>query len=941
MNGSVALKQAKKYTEDSLNGAGALKGAPCTIKSTQTVTDGTQIVFEWTDNSGNTQTSSIFVKNGITITSVTINAAGHLICSTSDGNSIDAGEIKSNTTKTDIENLLGISITQLQSLVAIISDSEVRIDKTYSSSKISMELANILNASKTYTLAEIGKAIGASYKVVSSTTDMTDTKYIYLLPNAGTYDMYIYDGATNLAVKIGNTTISLDNIYTKGEVDSAFVLKTVFNSLTNDVGDVTNLNTVNHTLVGAINEVNTNVDTHINDGDIHVALSDKLNFHNHTNKSVLDTITQTDINKWNSGTGGSGTAGKSAYEIAVNNGFVGTETEWLASLKGVDGVSPHIDNATGHWFIGDVDTGISAGLSSLDWTDVENKPFTSINNTTLTVDSNGELSTVYDGTWGNTSDKPFETIDNSTLVVDGHGMLSVQISNNANISVSHVNDLRASSGKSSVTIYWSDPNNLIVDDVTLSTWAGTKLVMKTDSYPTDVNDGTLIVDSTIRNQYQDRGYDIIGLEKSTTYYFALFPYATNGAVNTDSANQISVITKEYELYGFKIDQNESDSANMITYIESNADYIPVKMNFDTDTFDYGDWENAFFIKDLKPCMLKYDGTVDYELDKNDYTKKADGSDSDISNLVSYEGNAMMGIPKIYWKIVDNGDNTANVYIANAKIDNDYHCWSHIDYNGNEIDYCYMPIFMGNVNKKKLRSMQTTFNGTICSVEKFLTYAQANNLSSDQIWNIETFSDRQLINLLLVLISKSTNTQKVFGTGNCNSTGVLSNGTMNDKGLFWGSNDGTSGVKVFGMENWWGNSRRIIAGWVIKSDGYQYIKPSYGQTDGTSVDDYNLDGTGYIQVGTPITKTTKGYISAMSFTPYGLILASFNGSSSTYYSDYGQLSLGEYYAGTGGYYTNGENCGAFLTEFSLNVTTKPSSADYIIACPSCKPLAQTI
>ena len=34
---------------------------------------------------------------------------------------------------------------------------------------------------------------------------------------------------------------------------------------------------------------------------------------------------------------GSGTAGKSAYEIAVDNGFVGTETEWLKSLKGVDG----------------------------------------------------------------------------------------------------------------------------------------------------------------------------------------------------------------------------------------------------------------------------------------------------------------------------------------------------------------------------------------------------------------------------------------------------------------------------------------------------------------------------------------------------------------------------------------------------------------------------
>lgn len=35
----------------------------------------------------------------------------------------------------------------------------------------------------------------------------------------------------------------------------------------------------------------------------------------------------------------SGQDGKSAYEIAVENGFVGTEEEWLASLKGADGTS--------------------------------------------------------------------------------------------------------------------------------------------------------------------------------------------------------------------------------------------------------------------------------------------------------------------------------------------------------------------------------------------------------------------------------------------------------------------------------------------------------------------------------------------------------------------------------------------------------------------------
>lgn len=32
--------------------------------------------------------------------------------------------------------------------------------------------------------------------------------------------------------------------------------------------------------------------------------------------------------------------GESAYDIAVKNGFVGTEAEWLESLRGEKGVSP-------------------------------------------------------------------------------------------------------------------------------------------------------------------------------------------------------------------------------------------------------------------------------------------------------------------------------------------------------------------------------------------------------------------------------------------------------------------------------------------------------------------------------------------------------------------------------------------------------------------------
>ena len=64
--------------------------------------------------------------------------------------------------------------------------------------------------------------------------------------------------------------------------------------------------------------------------------------------------------------GPSGEAGKSAYEVAVENGFEGTETEWLASLvgaKGSDGVTPHIGE-NGNWWIGETDTNVKASASA-------------------------------------------------------------------------------------------------------------------------------------------------------------------------------------------------------------------------------------------------------------------------------------------------------------------------------------------------------------------------------------------------------------------------------------------------------------------------------------------------------------------------------------------------------------------------------------------------
>ena len=60
----IAVAVAKRFAEETLSGAGALKGAPCTIQSITPVEDGMNVVFSWVDNSGNEQTDTMFVANG-------------------------------------------------------------------------------------------------------------------------------------------------------------------------------------------------------------------------------------------------------------------------------------------------------------------------------------------------------------------------------------------------------------------------------------------------------------------------------------------------------------------------------------------------------------------------------------------------------------------------------------------------------------------------------------------------------------------------------------------------------------------------------------------------------------------------------------------------------------------------------------------------------------
>ena len=112
-----------------------------------------------------------------------------------DGSSISVQQALENgvETKEDVERLLGLTKEEIEAMADLILDTEVRLDKTYSSSKIYQDIQQCLEDSKTYTLLELGKFSGVSYKIVASTSEMTNESIIYLLANGNTYDMYIVE----------------------------------------------------------------------------------------------------------------------------------------------------------------------------------------------------------------------------------------------------------------------------------------------------------------------------------------------------------------------------------------------------------------------------------------------------------------------------------------------------------------------------------------------------------------------------------------------------------------------------------------------------------------------------------------------------------------------------------------------------------------------------
>ena len=393
-------------------------------------------------------------------------------------------------------------------------------------------------------------------------------------------------------------------------------------------------------------------------------------------------------------------------------------------------------------------------------------------------------------------------------------------------------------------------------------------------------------------------------------------------------------------YGFKVSKATQNPSSRVEYLGDAVGLTPAKMNFSSGVFDYGDWAGAFFMP--RPCMLKNDGTVDYYLDPDDYAKKADGTPSDITDS-SYNGDVMVEFPKIFVKRTEDA-NYYYVYISDQKLDANYKCYANLDANGAEIDHFYVSAYDACVVSNTLRSLSGKAPANTITGSDLIADALRKNSNSNYEnggWYIQQWCDRALINDLLVLIGKSTNTQETFGyghyTGGTSASSLLNSGTMNDKGLFWGKSASGYGVKVFGIENYWGNLWKWCGG-LMASGNAVYAKMTWDTTDGSAGRGYGTTAVSTMKnMGKTLGGTSGGYISNTYNSDFGNIPVTANGSSETYECDglWFTSSSGVYLAHVGGSCNDVLRVGAFC----VVLNTAVSGSDWSIgASISCKPLA---
>lgn len=375
----------------------------------------------------------------------------------------------------------------------------------------------------------------------------------------------------------------------------------------------------------------------------------------------------------------------------------------------------------------------------------------------------------------------------------------------------NLKNFSAQADDGAVKITWTDPDDYDANGKTVK-WAGTKIVRKVGSYPDDAYDGTLVIDSKIKNQYESTPFEDTGLENGIIYYYQAFPYSTQKAINKNEENRLQATPKGVPFYGIKIDQNNSNPTTSVTYTGLAKGVTP----------GISSWENTPIFSKIKPCLFENGSVIGY-LQKNDFTKFENGSAAPIN---TFNADVMIEFPRIGIKVIDGDKDTFEIRLT-LENDETYNYDAFMTNTGVK-EKLYIGAYKGILHNNKLRSVSYTDSGM---AQGFINPEELNMAAGARGNGFRNYGSKEhfLLQCLFLLMFKSRDSRRSLGLGKRTD----SIGSLNKHGMYYGSpTDYTIPVKFCGLESFWDGSGTTISNLRAKGkalDRYNY--EAYLELDG--------------------------------------------------------------------------------------------------------------
>lgn len=346
---------------------------------------------------------------------------------------------------------------------------------------------------------------------------------------------------------------------------------------------------------------------------------------------------------------------------------------------------------------------------------------------------------------------------------------------------------------------------------------------------------------------------------------------------------------EFKTYTVRIDTTNSNPESACVYQDDAVGMTP----------GYTGWQNEPMIQSIKPCVLN-NGSVVYYLNKDNYTQQENGGAADLTGSA---GDVMVEIPKIGYRLWNDGA-YQYVSVTNDPAKADYCYYAHSLDTDNDCSHIYIGAYLGYQSNNNLYSRSSVSPTADTTLSEFRTYSSNRGTG----YSIVSFFPWTLLQCLYTVIYKNLDSQTALGKGYISANAKANTGATNNNTFCYGNpNDGTVHMKFLGIEDMWGNLGHWLDG--VYSDSSRNILTDYRNSQ--------MIGSGHdFQFSTPTGATSNysGYINKIMGTNTSGFVKDYNnnidGTSSTYFADYGDVSSGGFAGFAGGSWIDGSLAGAF-------------------------------